>query len=590
MTDHLPTLTGLFARSAARFADRVAVSDDTGALTYREVDERSAALATALRARGVGAEDRVCLLLRRSVDVVVSILGVLRAGAAYVAIDPRYPAARRELMLRASGAVAVLAHPDELGDLAPAVPVLDYGDLDLSAGEPTDHARPDGAASVLFTSGSSGEPKGIVLEHRNIVSFAVNPDLPALTERDRVGQISSIAFDAFHFELWSTLAAGAQVVVLPPVPDLLAADFQRELRRYRISAMLVPTMVANQVVREDIDAFAALRVLQVGGDVILPVTCRDILDSDFDGELYNLYGPAESTTACTAHRVLPEDTDGDTIPIGRALAGVTVLLLAETGGALRPVEPGEAGEIFVGGPGVARGYLDQPELTDERFVPNPLAAEPARLYRTGDLARERADGALEFLGRADGQVKIRGYRVEPGEVERVLRRDEDVHDVVVLADGDGEDRRLVAFVVLDGRANALEVREHAKAELPEFMVPSRVVVVEEIGSTDHGKRDLDALLAILAEERERERRHVAPASATERYLAELWEELLGVERVGTNEDFFVLGGHSLQAYRMQNRLRRDLGVALDHKTIFRHSGLASLATVIDETGKDTARG
>jgi amino acid adenylation domain-containing protein len=588
MSDRASTLTELFARSAARFDAHTAVSDDTRALSYRELDEQSAAMAARLREHGLGQEDRVCLFLRRSVDVVVSILGVLRAGGAYVAIDLRYPPARRELMLRASGATVVIAHGEEAEEVpATEVPVLIYDDLDLGCGAPIDQARADGAASILFTSGSSGEPKGIVLEHRNIVSFADNSGLPRLTDRDRVGQISSIAFDAFHFELWSSLAAGAQIVVLPPVPDLLAADFQRELRRYRISAMLVPTMVANHVVREDIDAFSALRILQVGGDVILPVTCQDIFDSDFSGDLYNLYGPAESTTACTAHRVLPEDAKGDTIPIGHPLDGVTVLLLDTD---LSPVAPGEVGEIFVGGPGFARGYLDQPDVTDSRFVPNPLAAEPARLYRTGDLARERTDGALEFLGRADGQVKIRGYRVEPGEVERVLRRHPDVYDAMLLATGEGEDKGLVAFVVLDGRATALDVRKYAQAELPEFMVPSRVVLVDEIGSTDHGKRDVDSLLAILAEERERERRHVAPDTSTEQYLARLWEELLGVERIGANEDFFVLGGHSLQAHRMQRRLRQDLGIALDHKTIFRYSGLAVLASVIDGMGEDAAQG
>ncbi|MFI6347345.1 amino acid adenylation domain-containing protein [Streptomyces sp. NPDC050560] len=575
------TLTGLFTAAVARFADRPAVRDDRRALTYAELDLRSDAFAHTLRAHGVTADDHVGLWLERSVDVFVAILGILKAGAAYVAVDPRYPDARRDLMLTRGGVRLVVARPEwreRLAGLGPAVLPFRSEPVTGARPEPVDHARQGGAASVLFTSGSSGTPKAIVLEHRNIVSFATNPDLPRVLPEDRTGQISSLSFDAFHFEMWTTLAHGAEVAVLPPVPDLLAADFQREMKRRRITALLVPTMVVNHVVREDRDAFAALRILQAGGDVLLPSACRDLLAGKFEGELYNLYGPAEITTACTAQRVTDAEAGLDAVPIGRPLHGVRVHVLDAD---RRPVAPGETGELYVGGPGVARGYLDAPGLTDESFVPDPFAQEPAKLYRTGDLGRERPDGTLEFRGRADAQVKIRGYRVEPGEVERGLRRHRQVHEAVVLPSGEGSDRHLVAFVVLDGPLPLKELRAHAEAELPDFMVPGHFVTLPEIPASDHGKRDLGQLRELLDKHRERQRGHTAPATETERHLAGVWESLLGAENIGGNDDFFQLGGHSLLALRMQSRVKRDLGVALEYRTVLANPVLSALAAEID---------
>ena len=575
------TLTALFAATAARVPDQVAVSDDQRSLTYAELDRASDAAARLLSAHGVTGEDRVGVYLNRSVDLCVAILGVLKAGAAYVAVDSRYPDTRRDLMLGASGAKVVITEPawvSRLDELPANIVTLG----EESTGAVGADVTPGTAASVLFTSGSSGEPKPIVLEHRNIVSFAVNPALPALTGEDRVGQISSVSFDAFHFELWSTLGYGASLVILPPVPDLLAADFQRQLRRHRITAMLTPTMVVNQVVREDSDAFAPLRLLHVGGDVLQPAACREVLSGQFAGELYNLYGPAEITTACTFHRVTADDAAGDTIPIGVPLAGVSVYLLGPDGA---EVPDGEIGEIHVAGPGVARGYQDRPELTAERFPAIVRDGRPQRVYRTGDLARRREDGVLLFVGRADNQVKVRGYRVEPGEVERALRAHHDVLDAVVLPDGDGEDRRLVAVVVLDAGLSVRELRDRVAAELPDFMVPSGFLSVREMPVNAHGKRDVEALRELLGEQRRRREEHVPPATDTERYLARLWAELLDVEDIGANEDFFALGGHSLQAFRAYRRIGRDLGVTLQFPTLLDNTVLRDLAAVIDRGGE-----
>ncbi|WP_084598079.1 non-ribosomal peptide synthetase [Micromonospora chokoriensis] len=588
--DQVSTLTGLFAANVVRHPQRPAVSDDEQTLTYAELNGRADQLAAQLRARGVRAQDRVGLYLDRSVDVLVAILGILKAGGAYVAVDTRYPDARRDHMLSSSDPRLVVTRPEWEDRLA-------HLDLDVVGfrsaaaadpgpeAEPRVRVEPEWAASILFTSGSSGQPKGIVLEHRNICSFATNPSLPALTPEDRTGQISSLSFDAFHFEMWSTLAHGAEVVILPPVPDLLAADFRREMKRRRITAMLVPTMVINQVVREDRDAFASLRILQAGGDVLLPAACRELLDGDFRGELYNLYGPAEITTACTLQRVTKAEAELDSVPIGRPLAGVTVHVLTPE---MCPAAPGQIGEIHVGGPGVARGYLGQPELTAERFVPSPFPDGATPLYRTGDLARWNPDGVLEFVGRADDQLKIRGYRVEPGEVERALTRHRDVQEVAVLASGSGDNKHLVAFVVLGGTLTAKRLREYAEAEMPDFMVPSHLVQLSEIPSNDHGKRDPVALQRLLEEHRGRQDRYVAPTTGTESYLAALWEELLGIESVSGNDDFFSLGGHSLLAFRMNSRIKREFAVPVEYSVILRNSVLADLAARIDELKKGGA--
>lgn len=572
MPEH--SLVSLFARSVQQHGDAVAVRDADDEITYRELDKRSDRLAGALVDAGIRPGDRVVVDLSRSIAVPVSLLGILKAGAAYLALDPRTPAARRARMMT-DGEVAGVVAEDTSSDLS--LPVFAYHEAVDRPGSPAyvPAPAPEDVAAVLFTSGSKGGPKGILLEHRNLVFFATNPGLPALVPTDRVGQISSIAFDAFHWELWATLASGACLVILPDVQDLLADDFQREMRRYQISAVLVPTMVANQVVREDIEAFSALRLVQVGGDVLLPATCRAILDGAFEGELWNLYGPAEITTACTAHRVTAADASSESVPIGIPLSDVTALVQDDSGSELADGEPGE---LVIGGPGVARGYLGRPELTDEGFV---TGASGGRAYRSGDKVRRRPDGVFEFLGRIDDQVKVRGFRVEPDEIERTLRGCPGVHDVAVLAQGEGEDRRLVAFYVAEGLGARPDARGYAEGHLQHYMVPNRFVLIDEIKVTEHGKRDFRELANLADAERQRDEAYVAPSTSVERFLAGVWEELLGMEDIGVAEDFFELGGHSLLVFRMQSRIRKKYDVSLDRGEMFDSAVLRDIAGLVE---------
>ncbi|MFI1409873.1 amino acid adenylation domain-containing protein [Streptomyces sp. NPDC020707] len=575
------TLVDLFSASVVKFPHRTAVSDDEGALTYAELDLRSNALAGELCRLGVSMEDRVGLYMDRSIDVFVAILGILKAGAAYVAVDPRYPDSRRDLMLVNSGVRLVLTREDWADRLAHLdLTVSPFRNIPVVESPPVVAGRiaPVNAAYVLFTSGTTGAPKAIVVEHRNVVAFAYNSYMPTLGSGDRTGQISSLSFDSFNFEMWTTLASGAESVVLPPIPNLLDADFQSQMRSRRISAMFVPTLAFNHIVREDPDSFSALRILLVGGDIINPSVCRAFLSGGFKGEFFNVYGPSETTTFCTIHPVSHDEAALETIPIGRPLTGVTARILTPE---LQAVIPGEVGELHIGGVGVARGYLDAPSLTEERFLPDPNDPFHAPLYRTGDLVRERGDGAIEFIGRVDRQLKIRGYRVEPSEVECALRRHPLVHEAAVLASGEASDRRLIAVVVLDGPVPVKELRGFAETELPDFMVPRHFIVVSDISADVHGKRDMALLQDVVACHEKRRVGLTPPAPGIESEIAEIWEDLLGTEGVGREDHFFDLGGHSMLAFRVKSRIERQCNVSIDLLTIMDNPHLADLARTID---------
>jgi amino acid adenylation domain-containing protein len=580
------TLTGLWAQAVARTPDATAVRDDRDAMSYGELDAYSDRVAGLLLEAGVGPEDRVVVYLRRRVAVFAAILGILKAGGAYVAVDTRYPAARRDAMIEGSAAKVVITEaewvPDVSGESVLALPDDCGAKSRPEIGIPVASVRPNSAACVLFTSGSSGRPKATLLEHRSIVGFAYNDALPTLTPEDRVGQISSLSFDAFHFEIWCSLARGAEIIILPSLPDLLASDLQRVLRRSRITAMLVPTMAVNHVVREDRDAFAPLRILHTGGDVIHPETCRDLLASQFTGRFFNLYGPTEATTACSIFDVQHLSAYAESVPIGRALSGAHLYVLDE---ALEPVTAGQVGELYVGGYGVARGYVGDPSLTAERFEPDPFQADGSRMYATGDLARYRSDGQLEFLGRADDQVKIRGYRVEPGEVERLLCQHPEVREAAVLPVGLDQDRTLIAFVVRHGALQVEDVRAFTRKTLPDHMVPSKVMILQKIPATDNGKRDRAALLELVESDKARLCAYEPPSGTAERILAEIWAELLVTEKVGAGDDFFALGGNSMLAFRLHQQIKRKTGAAVDFREIVSRPILRDLAQVLDSLMK-----
>lgn len=576
----------MFAASAARYPDAPAVSDAKTQLTYAELDGRSEQLAKTLADYGVGSEDRVGMYMERGVDVVVAMLGILKAGGAYVPVDTRYPAARRDFMLNQGRIKVLVAQPGWGSRLSTtsfnvveweSEPAPPSGIRAVTRG-----VTPANAACVLYTSGSSGIPKGVVLEHRQLVLLATNAALSAPTPEDKVAQISNISFGPVNLEVWSSLIAGAEIVVLPDITELMAGDLQRELKHRRITVMIAPAIAINQIVQEDRKAFLPLRILYSSGDVIRPATCRSLLAGGFEGQLVNLYGSTETTVACTAYTVREVPPGATTVPIGKTLEGYRLYVL---GSDLNRVSCGDVGELYVGGRGVARGYLDQPDLAPRGFLSDPFT--DGRMYATGDMVRENEQGDLEFLGRIENKVEIRGHRVEPGEVERTLCQYSEVNEASVFIDGQAGNRRLVAFLVPSGEFVSLRgLCSFLQEVVPDYMVPEDFVVLPALPIDAHGKRDRGALAKLLDERNHQRAEYVAPRNGIERYLVHSWEELLATRHISVLDDFFSLGGHSLLAYRVHTYIKRDLGVELDFQLVFENSVLQDLAKVIEKARQE----
>ncbi|HEX6371120.1 MAG TPA: non-ribosomal peptide synthase/polyketide synthase [Longimicrobium sp.] len=608
----------LFAAQAARTPDAVAAVFDEGSLTYTELDARANRLAHHLAGLGVGPESRVGICLERGLEMVVSMLAVLKAGGAYVPLDPGYPAERLAFMLRDAGAQVLLTREGLRAALpaaeGAAVVSID-GDADAIAAARADDPRiatgPRALAYIIYTSGSTGTPKGVAVEHRGVVRLVRGTDYVQVGPDDRVAHASNVSFDAATFEVWGALLNGAALVGISRDAALSPQALARALAENGVTTFFLTTALFNQVARELPRAFAPLRHVLFGGEAVDPDAVRRVLEQGAPERLLHVYGPTENTTYSSWHRVDEVPAGAHTVPIGRAIAHSSLLVLDD---AMRLAPVGLPGELYVGGDGVARGYLNRPALTAEKFVPDPFSSTPgARLYRTGDRVRwvegsaevrecvsaEVEDGArtdsrtdalthsrthtLEYLGRLDTQVKIRGFRIEPDEVGAALRRQPGVDDctVVVREDAPGE-KRLVAYVA--GQADADALRDALRAELPEYMVPAAVVVLDSLPLNPNGKVDRRALPA--PEYAAGAARFVAPRTPTEEVLAEIWAEVLRVERVGAGDGFFELGGHSLMAVRMVSRVREVFAVELPLRALFEGPTLEELAERVDALRRD----
>ena len=580
---HPQTLVHLLLRTAAQHPHAPAVSDSEQTLDYAELLRRARHVCGQLVARGVAPGQHVAIYRPRTADTVVAVMGVLLAGAAYLPVDDQYPAARRQQLLREGQVRMVLTAPGwtpRLGGLD--IPVFEWDGraLDEVPDAGPDRVHPASAAAVLFTSGSTGTPKAIVLEHRQMTAFATDLAIPAVGPGDRVAQAAIVSFDTFTFEVWRAVAGGAQIAVMPAIGDLIGMDMQRQLRRRRITAMLAPATALNHIVRHDREAFSSLRLLCSGGDVLLPRTTAELRAGGFRGDLLNLYGPTEGTVACTAYPIGEHGEDTATVPIGFPLRQARLYVLDEQ---LDPVPPGASGELYLAGPGVARGYFGQPALTAAAFVADPFTADGRRMYKTGDRVAVREDGALEFLGRADSQVKISGYRVEPAEVEREICRQPQVQSAAVLADESAGGCWLVAFVVAADPGLLLrDLRAALAARVPRYLVPAEFVVIDQMPMDAHGKRDWSRLREVLRERGRARSEYVGPRTDTERRLVRYWEDLLALEAVGADDDFFALGGHSMLAVRLRMAIERDLGVSVSPESLFENSILSDQARIVDE--------
>ncbi|MBL0694525.1 amino acid adenylation domain-containing protein, partial [Comamonas sp. JC664] len=575
----------LFAAQAARSPGSVAVSSATRPLTYRQLDQRANQLAHHLRTVGVRPGARVGLCVERSPDLIVGMLGILKAGAAYVPVEPRQPTERITSMLH-DARVSVLLSQDaiaeELPDPGCPLVLLDADAQVIGAQPVTAPEVPvggDDLAYVMFTSGSTGRPKGVGVPHRGVVRLVKGSSFVRFGPREVFLQLAPAAFDASTFEIWGALLHGARLVLAPP-KALAVEDLGALLVRESITTLWLTAALFEQVAASQGDALSQVRQVLAGGDVLsVPRVREHLARLAPEAVLVNGYGPTENTTFSATQALRSGDRLGRSVPVGRPIANSTTYVLDAD---LHPVPPDVPGELFVGGDGLAWGYLEQPALTAERFIPHPFATTPgARLYRTGDKARWRPDGTLEFLGRADFQVKVRGFRIEPAEIEAVLRQFAGVEDTVVVAREDTPgDKRLVAYVSTEAPAqlDVAALRAFVQKQLPDYMVPSAVVALPALPLNANGKVDRKALPKPEAPKPVVSQAAAgAPRSPLEAQLVFIWSEVLGAAQVGIHDDFFELGGHSLLATQVVTRVREALGVDLSLSDLFARPTVAGLA-------------
>ncbi|MCX2968940.1 MULTISPECIES: non-ribosomal peptide synthetase [Streptomyces] len=572
-------------RQAAARPDAVAVRHAGHELTYRELDRRAAAVATGLRRAGHARGAVVAVPMERGIPAVVACLGVLYAGCAYLPVDAGQPAARAREILRAAADAALVPAQSALAEpLSGVVPTYRLADLEAAPGAPGEPVAVSGedVAYVMSTSGSTGRPKAVLVPHRAVSRLVPDADFAALTPADRVAHVANPAFDAATFEMWGALTGGGTLVIADRDVLLSPARLRAFLAAERITVMFLTVTLLNQLVDFAPDAFASLRVLVFGGEKQDNRRLRRLFSAGPAGRVVNGYGPTENTTFSTAHTVTPDDLADDVVPLGAPLPRSTAHVLDEAG---RPVPPGGTGELYVGGDGLAHGYLGAPELTAASFVPDPFGGGGGRLYRTGDQVRVLPDGRREYVGRLDGQVKVRGHRVEPGEIEHAARRLAGVADAVVLARPGPEGTELTACVTPGAGAalDAAELRERLREELPPYLVPA-VRVVERVPVTPNGKADHAALRDLL--DRPDPARDDGPGPAQDgrdplaAAVAAVWREVLGTDRAAPGDDFLRLGGHSLKALRLLARLDEELAAEVELADFFAEPTLAALTGLV----------
>ena len=580
----------LFAEQAGRTPEAVAVIYETQHLSYGELNQRANQLGHYLRKLGVGPEVRVGFCVKRSLEMVIGVLGILKAGGTYVPMDADYPPERLSYM-QEDAEVSVILMQEHLGKHFPISATLavcidtDWEQISKESEENPkgNAASAENLAYVMYTSGSTGKPKGIMISHRAINRLVFNAGYLELQVSDRTAQAANFSFDAATFEVWGTLLGGGSLVILSNDVLLSPQLLWQELRDQRITVLFLTTALFNQATAAAGSIFQPLRCVLFGGEQVNVDSVRAVVGSGGPEKLLHVYGPTEATTFSSWHTIGEIGEGASNIPIGKPIGNTQTYVLD---GGMKPAGKRIAGELYLGGAGLARGYWRGARLTAERFVPNPYGRRGGeRLYRTGDRARWLESGEIEFLGRVDNQVKLRGYRIELGEIETMLQQHQAVKQAVVLLRGEHAEKRLIGYVVLQGRAesNGQELRRYLQQKLPEYMIPSAILELAEMPLTGNGKIDRKALMQMEAGEAERECSYVGPRNKTEEILVSIWEDVLKQKKIGIHDNFFTLGGDSLRAIKLCS----DLQMALAEEkpllpVLFNNPTIAELAEQLQQ--------
>lgn len=583
----------LFEKQVELCSQSIAVTYENQEITYKKLNNRSNQLAHYLRRLGVKSGVSVGIYLKPSLEMIIAMLGILKSGGAYVPLDTSYPDERLKFMIEdAQLAVVLTDHTLLKGDVL-SNPNLVYLDQDWQTIEQESQdnlsceSDSDQLAYIIYTSGSTGKPKGVTIPHKAINRLLFNTNYIKIDASDKIAQVSNTSFDAATFEIWGALLHGAQLVGINREVTLSPQDFAHQLHQKGISIMFLTTALFQQMARSVPQAFASLRYLLFGGEAVNPRWVRKILKHQPPQNLIQVYGPTESTTFATYYKVKYVPEDATYIPIGRPLTNTQIYLLDKH---LKPVPIGVIGELFIGGEGLAKGYLNRPDLIAEKFITSPPIISPQCLYKTGDLARLKSDGNLEFMGRIDHQVKIRGYRIELEEIEAVLSQHPlVVENSVLIWEEIPDDKQLVAYVVPDlcqtskkqEQDLAFLLQQFLKEKLPSYMIPSAFVVLDALPLTHNGKVNRLALKELEQVSFVNKDDYVSPRTTVEELLGQIWSKVLGKQSIGVYDNFFELGGHSLLATQLTSRIRDAFKIEMPVRQLFEAPTIASLAKYIE---------
>ena len=539
----------LFEAEVEKTPENIAVVFKEQQLTYQELNHRANKIAHYLQSLGVGPEVLVGICVERSLEMIVGLLGILKASGAYVPLNPTYPQERLSFMLADSQVQVLLTQDKFVEGLATSGVKLVRLDTEWelincqSQENLTSNATAENLAYVIYTSGSTGTPKGVAVPHRAVNRLVCNTNYVNFVPSNRVAQASNTSFDAATFEIWGSLLHGARLVIIPQDVVLSPQKFATYICEQKISVLFLTTALFNQLASVVPQAFKNLQYLLFGGEAVDPKSVKVVLRNGAPQRLLHVYGPTESTTFACWYLVQDIPEGATNVPIGRPISNTQIYILDSK---LQPVPVGNPGELYIGGDGLARGYLNRPELTEEKFIPNPFEElGGSSLYKTGDLARFLPDGNIEFIGRVDNQVKIRGFRIELGEIEALLSQHSDVQQAIVIAREDiPGDKRLVAYIVPKQKVDlsVTTIKRFLQEKLPHYMMPAVFVILDSLPLTPNGKVDRRNLPACDRTRPNLEESFVAPRNPIEEKLASIWAELLRLDLIGVNDNFFYLGG------------------------------------------------